>query len=252
MAQPTKIIRFSAYFSRIHSVLQLYYIRTYIPAFSRGWADLGRQGRDAMWDERYAGDAYLFGTEPAAFLVRQAGLLPQAARVLMLAEGEGRNAVWLAEQGHEVTGIDQSAVGLAKAARLARERGVQATFRQGDVLDWDGADGPWDAVVAIFVHFRSAEWAGLARALLRGLRPGGLFLYHGYGPGQIAFGTGGPREPGMLPTAAEVTAHFPGWTRALLRDHDDVLAEGTRHIGRSALVDVVLRAPGVADRGAAA
>ena len=128
-----------------------------------------------MWDQRYAGDDYVFGTQPAAFVVRAAGRLPARARLLMLAEGEARNAVWLA-QGHAVTGIDQSAVGLPKAARLARDRGVAVTFRQGDVLDRDGADGRWDAVAAIFVHFRAAEWAGLARALERGLGPGGVFL----------------------------------------------------------------------------
>ena len=198
-----------------------------------------------MWDERYAGRDYVFGTEPATFLVRSAGVLPPASRVLMLAEGEGRNAVWLAGQGHEVTGIDGSAVGLAKAARLADARGVQVTLRQGDVLDWDGADGPWDAVAAIFVHFRRAEWAGLARALAFGLRPGAVFLYHGYGPGQLALGTGGPRDRDMLATAAEVAAPFPGWEVLVAREHDEVLAEGTRHLGRSALVDVILRAPGV-------
>ena len=129
-----------------------------------------------MWDQRHAGDDHVFGTQPAAFVVRAAGVLPARARRLMLAEGEGRYAVWLAAQGHAVTGIDLSGVGLAKAARLARDRGVAVTFRKGDVLDWDGADGPWDAVAAIFVHFRAAEWAGLARALERGLGPGGVFL----------------------------------------------------------------------------
>ncbi len=202
-----------------------------------------------MWDERYAGEDYVFGTEPAAYLRRVAGLLPPGARVLMLAEGEGRNAVWLAGEGHDVTGIGQSAVGLAKAARLARARGVKVTFRQADVLAWDGSDGPWDAVVAVFVHFRSAEWAGLAGALGQGLRAGGVFMYHGYGPGQLAFGSGGPRDPDMLATATGVAAHFPGWQPLVARDHEDVLAEGTRHVGRSALVDLVLRAPGVAVAG---
>ena len=129
-----------------------------------------------MWDQRHAGEDHVFGTQPAALVVRAAGLLPAWAPLLMLAEGEARNAVWLAAQGHAETGIDLSAVGLAKAARLARDRGVAVTFRQGDVLDRDGADGPWDAVAAIFVHFRAAEWAGLARALERGLGPGGEFL----------------------------------------------------------------------------
>lgn len=198
-----------------------------------------------MWDDRYATPDYLFGTEPAAFLLRAAPLIPPGARILCLAEGEGRNATWLAGQGHHVTGIDQSAVGLAKAARLAAARGVTVDLRQADVMAWDGSDGPWDAVVAIFLHFRADERLRLTAACSRGLAPGGLFLYHGYGPAQLALGTGGPKDPAMLATAQEVVASFPGWQPVLARDHEDVLAEGTRHVGRSALVDVILRAPGL-------
>lgn len=194
-----------------------------------------------MWDERYATADYIFGTEPADFLRRVAAHLAPGSRLLSLAEGEGRNAVWLAGQGHRVTGIDQSSVGLEKAARLAAAKGVDVTLRQGDVLAWDGADGPWDAVLAVFVHFRPPEWGRLAGAVARGLRPGGLFLYHGYGPGQLAYRTGGPSDPDMLPDAATVCGHFPGWQAVVARDHEAVLAEGTRHVGRSALVDVVLR-----------
>lgn len=196
-----------------------------------------------MWDERYATPDYLFGTEPADFVRRAALLLPPAARVLSLAEGEGRNGVYLAGLGHRVTGLDQSAVGLAKAAQLAARKGVTLDLRQGDILDWDGADGPWDAVLAVFVHFFPPQRPVLARALAGGLRPGGLFLYHAYHPDQIANGTGGPRDPAMLWSAAAVAGHFPGWDPVTLRDHQADLAEGTRHIGRSALVDVALRAP---------
>lgn len=196
-----------------------------------------------MWDERYASPDYIFGTEPAEFLRRNAGLIPPAARILCLAEGEGRNAVWLAGLGHDVTGLDQSVVGLDKAARLAQARGVTVTLRQGDVMAWDGSDGPWDAVIAIFIHFVVPERAALARACGRGLRPGGLFLYHGYGPAQIGLGTGGPKDPAMLADAATIAAAFPGWQALVLRDHTATLDEGTRHVGTSALVDVILRAP---------
>lgn len=198
-----------------------------------------------MWDERYATDDYIFGTDPAAFLVRQAPLIPLGSRVLCLAEGEGRNGVYLAGLGHRVTGIDLSSVGLAKAARLAASRGVTVELRQVDVMAWEGSDGPWDAVVAIFVHFTAAERVRLAAACARGIQAGGLYLYHGYGPGQIAFGTGGPKDPAMLATSAEMTDAFPGWEAVVARDHEEELAEGSRHVGRSALVDLVLRAPGL-------
>lgn len=203
-----------------------------------------------MWDERYAGEDYIFGTEPAAFLRDAEPRLPRGARVMCLAEGEGRNAVFLAAQGHRVTGIDQSGVGLAKAARLAAARGVAVDLRQADVMAWDGGDGPWDAVVAVFIHFRADEWVRLAIALARGLGPGGLFLFHGYGPGQIAFGTGGPKDPAMLAGAAEIAAGFPDWEVVVARDHEADLAEGSRHVGRSALVDVILRRPGVFEAAA--
>lgn len=198
-----------------------------------------------MWDERYAGDDYIFGTEPAAFLAAAEALLPRGARVLCLAEGEGRNAVFLAGRGHRVTGIDLSEVGLAKAARLAAARGVAVELRRGDVMTWDGGDGPWDAVVAVFIHFRAEERARLAAALARGMGAGGLFLFHAYGPGQIALGTGGPKDRAMLADAGEVVADFAGWEVLAARDHEAVLAEGSHHVGQSALVDVILRHPGL-------
>ncbi len=204
-----------------------------------------------MWDERYAAEDYIFGTEPADFVRRAEPMLPRGARVLCLAEGEGRNAVFLAGQGHLVTGIDMSAVGLAKAARLAAARGVTVDLRVADVMAWDGADSPWDAVVAVFIHFRAGERARVAAALARGLAPGGLFLFHAYAPGQIALGTGGPKDPGMLAGQAEVVADFPGWDVAMARDYEAVLAEGARHVGRSMLVDVILRWPGVSEAVAA-
>jgi SAM-dependent methyltransferase len=198
-----------------------------------------------MWDDRYATPDYIFGTEPADFLCRHAGLIPHGSRILCLAEGEGRNAAYLAGLGHHVTGLDQSAVGLAKAARLAQTRGVTVTLRQGDVMAWDGSDGPWDAVIAIFIHFVVPERSALARACARGIAPGGLFLYHGYGPGQIGMGTGGPKDPAMLADAATIAACFQDWQAVVLRDHVATLSEGTRHVGTSALVDVILRAPGL-------
>ncbi|MDT8855315.1 methyltransferase domain-containing protein [Paracoccaceae bacterium Fryx2] len=197
-----------------------------------------------MWDQRYAGDGYLFGTDPAAFLLRVAPLLPPAARVLSLADGEGRNSVWLAGQGHRVTALEASGVALAKARALAAARGVTVGFVQGDIAGWDWAGHPCDAVLGVFIQFadpalRAQIHAGIARAVV----PGGLVLLHGYAPRQIANGTGGPRAVENLYTLDALRADFPGWQVLLAEDYDADISEGTGHCGRSALIDFVARRP---------
>lgn len=199
----------------------------------------------AFWDERYAGDGYRFGTEPAAFLRAHAGHIAPGSRVLCAGDGEGRNSVWLAGQGHRVTAFDPSSVGLAKAARLAAERGVKVEFAQAGVEDWDWSR-PFDAVVAVFLQFadpplRAAMFAGFARALV----PGGVVLIHGYHVRHLqpGYGRGGSKEPSNLYTLDLLRAAFAGWEVLAEADHDADLAEGEAHVGRSALVDFVARKP---------
>ncbi len=196
-----------------------------------------------FWDDRYAGDGYRFGTEPADFLRRHAHHIPPGSNVLCVADGEGRNSVWLAGQGHRVTAFDPSSVGLAKAGRLAADRGVTVDFRQAGVADWDWSQ-PFDAVVAVFVQFappplRHAMFAGFGRAL----GPGGVVLIHGYHVRHLApgYGRGGSREPDNLYTLDLLHADFPGWEVLAEADDDRELAEGDGHVGRSALVDFVAR-----------
>ena len=135
-----------------------------------------------MWDKRYAEPGYLFGTEPAAFLAREAGVIAPGARVLCLADGEGRNSVYLAGLGLDVVAMEASGVALGKARDLAKLRGVTVEFRQSGIEDWDW-DQPFDAVVGVFIQFappamRKAIHQGIARAVV----PGGLVLLHGYAP----------------------------------------------------------------------
>ena len=148
-----------------------------------------------MWDEKFAGDDYFYGTAPNAFLQSNAGLLRTGMSALSLAEGEGRNAVWLAAQGLDVTAVDASAVGLAKAARLAEERGVGLRTLVADLATWDIPAGAYDIVVAIFIQFapppvRDRLFAGMVNAL----KPGGLLLLQGYRTEQPRYGTGGPNR----------------------------------------------------------
>ena len=139
-----------------------------------------------MWDRRYAGEEFLFGTEPAAFLTAQAHHLRPGERVLAVADGEGRNSVWLAAQGMQVTAMDSSAVALEKARRLADEKGVHVDFHHADIATWDWDARAFDAVAAVFIQFagpdlRTRIFDGIDQAL----KPGGLLLLHGYAPRQV-------------------------------------------------------------------
>ncbi len=196
-----------------------------------------------MWDERYAGQDYLFGTEPAAFVARQARLLPAGARVLCLADGEGRNSVFLAGIGHAVTAMEPSGVALAKARALAQRRGVTVDFQQHSIETWDWSQR-FDAVFGIFIQFappalRAAIHAGIAQAI----PPGGYVFLHGYAPRQIGYGTGGPRAAENLYTLDLLRADFAGWSVLHAADYDADIHEGSGHAGRSALIDFVAQKP---------
>ena len=198
-----------------------------------------------MWDERYGIEDYLFGTEPAQFLVDHAGVMAPGSRTLVVADGEGRNSVWLAGQGHEVVAMDASPVGLAKAARLADQRGVDVAFHQADILAWDWEPDAYDAVVAVFIQFlgpedRATVFAGMQRTL----RPGGRLLLHGYRPEQLAYGTGGPPIEENLYTEAMLAAAFGDLAVDRLAAYDAEIVEGTGHVGMSALIDLVATKPG--------
>lgn len=199
------------------------------------------------WNARFDREDYLFGTEPAAFLRDNAGLVPRNARTLCIAEGEGRNAVWLAQQGCRVTGFDGSSVALAKAQRLAALRGVTLDLREADIATWDWDAEAYDLVVAIHWQFtpptlRDQVFAGLKRAL----KPGGRLMLSGYHLSQMDNATGGPRHPDHLYTTELLAAAFADLRILRLASYDKVLTEGPGHTGRSALVDLIADKPGQA------
>jgi SAM-dependent methyltransferase len=193
-----------------------------------------------FWESRYAEPDYIFGTAPNAFLHAQAHRLTRGLSALAVADGEGRNGVWLAEQGLDVTSIDFSPRALAKARALAESRGVRLRIEQADVGNWTWPDAAFDVVVAIFIQFadpltRERIFAGMKRAL----KPGGLLLLEGYRPEQLRYGTGGPPQIAHLYTRALLEQAFADLTILELREHDSVLQEGARHHGMSALIDLV-------------
>lgn len=196
-----------------------------------------------MWNDRYAQPGYLFGTEPADFLKRHARHLPEGAAVLCVADGEGRNSAWLAEQGYRVTAFDASEVGLEKARQLAEAKGVSVDYHLSGVEDWDWSR-PFDAVVAVFIQFAAPDLrTRLFRWMGQAVRPGGLLLLHGYAPRQVDYGTGGPPHRENMYTTDLLAKAYPDWEMLELRDYDAEIDEGPGHSGRSALVDLVARKP---------
>lgn len=198
----------------------------------------------SFWDERYDTDAYIFGEAPNAFLASQRERLTGYRNALAVADGEGRNGVWLAEQGLAVTSFDASPVGLEKARRLAGKRGVSLTTELADIADYAWAEGRFDVVVGIFFQFapptmRDAIFAGMIRTLA----PGGLLLVEGYGPRQMQYRTGGPGILDQLYTEELLADRFSALEIIELRSYDAELTEGSRHSGLSALVDLVARKP---------
>jgi SAM-dependent methyltransferase len=195
------------------------------------------------FDERYATDEYFYGTEPNDFLRDHAGALPARGRVLCLGEGEGRNAVFLAAQGLEVTAVDASAVGLAKAERLARERGVRIVTVQADLADYDLGHDAWDGIVSIFCHLPPALRARVHRDVAVALRAGGVFLLEAYAPAQLEFRTGGPRTVELLATLAALRAELANLEFELAVEREREVHEGRGHGGRSAVVQIIARRP---------
>lgn len=207
---------------------------------------MSRNDHEALWSARYrdAGDEYLFGTAPNRFLAAQGGWFGAGMSVLSVADGEGRNSVWLAGQGCSVTATEISWVALEKATKLARGRHVAVELVQADILDWEWPRDAFDAVVGIFIQFagpdeRPRQLAGMKQAV----RPGGLLFLEGYTPKQLEYGTGGPSAVENLYTGALLREAFADWEIVLLREYEDVMEEGRAHSGRSALIDLVARKP---------
>ncbi|NNF58384.1 MAG: class I SAM-dependent methyltransferase, partial [Rhodothermaceae bacterium] len=187
-------------------------------------------GTGQFWDGQFADVAFRYGTAPNAFIAAQAGRIPVGAEVLAVGAGEGRNAVWLAEQGFRVTALDLSEVGLAKTRRLADERGVSVETVQADVRVWR-PERAWDAAVCTFLHLGPAKRSVLYRALRTSLRPGGLLLAEWYRPEQVTEGytSGGPPDVAMMVPLAELRTAFAADELLLAEAVEVVLNEGVHH-----------------------
>ena len=189
-----------------------------------------------FWDKRYAAPGFAYGTTPSRWLEARASDIRPGGRVLSLGEGEGRNAVWLAEQGFTVDAVDGSAVGLEKAQELAARRGVRIRTQVADLATYHPESGAYDALVLVFVHLppniRSLVHAAGARAL----RPGGVLIIEAFTHLQLGRPSGGPRQADLLYEVATVRSDFPGVDWLVLEEAEVELDEGPFHRGTAAIV----------------
>ncbi len=197
-----------------------------------------------MWDDRYAEDELAYGEAPNEFLVQKVKELVPSGTCLCLAEGQGRNAVWLAQQGFEVTAVDQSETGLGVARDFADQRGVAIHTQAADLADYDLGEAKWDNIISIFAHVPPALRKDVHARVVKALKPGGALLLEAYTPDNLTTsGKGGPGEASMMMTLVELREELQGLDievgQEVLRD----VNEGKYHQGEGAVVQVIARKP---------
>lgn len=190
------------------------------------------------WDDRYSEPGFAYGTAPNEFLAAVVDTLPQG-KILSLAEGEGRNAVFLASLGNEVTGVDGSEVGLRKAQVLATERGVTITTIHADLGTFEIGTEQWDGIIACYCHVPSAIRIPLHRAAVRGLKHGGVFVLEAFSKDQLVYGTGGPQSLDMLMSLDDVKMELTGLEFRQAVQLEREVREGNRHTGLASVIQIL-------------
>ncbi|MCG6950228.1 MAG: class I SAM-dependent methyltransferase [Acidobacteria bacterium] len=191
-----------------------------------------------MWNERFSEPGYAYGKDPNRFLESVAHRIP-AGRVLSLAEGEGRNAVYLAGLGYQVTAVDASTVGLAKAESLAEERGVDIETVYADLAAYEIGPGEWQGIISIFCHLPPLVRAALHEQVLRGLAPGGVLILEGFTPRQLEYGTGGPKSRDLLMDLNVIRQELPGLRFEVAREVEREITAGKYHGGIGSVLQIL-------------
>ena len=191
------------------------------------------------WDDRYAASDYLFGTAPNDFLKTVAHQLAPNSQILCLADGEGRNGVYLAAQGHTVTAVDQSRVGLEKAKKLAQQKQVSVETIKADLAEYDLGVESWDCIVSIFFHIPSEVRANIYPRIIAALKPGGILILESYTPNQLNHKTGGPPTSDLMLTKDQLTQYFSEMNLEHLQELEREVIEGTGHTGLASVVQLL-------------
>jgi SAM-dependent methyltransferase len=195
-----------------------------------------------MWDERYSADEYIYGKDPNEFLANAVNNIPKG-KVLCVAEGEGRNAVYLATHGYDVVAVDSSAVGLEKAKKLAAERGASIETIVADLAHFDIEPESWDGVVSIFAHLPPPVRKELHKQIVKGLRPGGVLILEAYRPDQLKYKTGGPPTAEFMMTLQGLEEELTGLEFEYAVELDRDVVEGQFHTGKGAVVQIIGKKP---------
>ena len=195
-----------------------------------------------MWDARFAEPGFAYGTEPNDFLRDIASRFP-AGPILSLAEGEGRNAAFLGSLGHAVHAVDGSAVGLAKAQELARQRGAVLTTEVTDLDGWQLPRRSWSGIIAFYLHLLDVPHRALFGQVADALAPGGVFALEAFAPGQLGRRSGGPTDPARLHTLAQWQDALPGLEWEIAREVERPLQEGRYHVGPALVLQLLGRRP---------
>ncbi len=202
----------------------------------------GFQDPADTWNSRFAHDDFLFGTAPNEWLREQAAVWPKNSRILSVADGEGRNSVWLAGQGHQVDAFDIAEVGVAKARKLAAAKGVGVNFTVADCSSFTWPNDAYDGIAAIFIQFAEPVLRQkMFASMVRSLKPGGVLILQGYTPKQLEYKTGGPPVLSHLYTEELLRSIFANLDIEVIRSYEADVQEGSGHRGLSALLGLVAR-----------
>lgn len=198
-----------------------------------------------FWNERFNKEEFIFGTEPNEYLVEQSNrYLKPGNKVLCIADGEGRNGVWLAKQGMRVVGFDASDIALSKAKKFAQDNHVEVEYTFSDTDSYPWPKNAYDAVVGIFIQFADPDMRQrIFQKTYETLQPGGIFILQGYTPKQLEYKTGGPSLIEHLYTEDLIRDLAKEFSILELRSYEKVLSEGARHEGMSALLGMVAQKP---------
>ena len=193
----------------------------------------------AFWDDRYQDEEYIYGQHPNDFLRDNANLFKNGDTVLTLAEGEGRNAVFLAQHGCQVRGVDFSVAGRAKTLQLAQKQKVSVEYDVADITQYDMGYAKWDGIVSIFCHLSESNRSALYQSIEQALKPGGIFLLESYNKKQLEFDTGGPRELSYLLSLYELKKAFQNFEMIVATDVERAIVEGNSHNGISSVTQFI-------------